>query len=167
MKEIKTLSDKHSQKEKDRQEKERIISAKESQLKQLQTEYKQFKTLIETMEAKERQLSQDIQAIIYTNTTSAVQNQKGVTTIFQKAQNLEQSLQTLKRENKGLRDKLENTEAGMTDFIREMESLMDRHELKEALNEMLRSDQQYPLRDRGRNDEDAGGSTGGSMRRNK
>jgi hypothetical protein len=30
MKEIKTLSDKHSQKEKDRQEKERIISAKES-----------------------------------------------------------------------------------------------------------------------------------------
>jgi|LauGreDrversion4_2_1035121.scaffolds.fasta_scaffold1860690_1 hypothetical protein len=44
------------------------------------------------MEAKERQLSQDIQSVIFNNTTSAVENQKGVSTIFQKAQALEQSL---------------------------------------------------------------------------
>lgn len=119
------------------------------------------------MEAKERQLSQDIQSVIFNNTTNAVQNQKGVSTIFQKAQALEQSLSQLKKENKGLREKLENTESGVSQFINEMDTLLERHDLKEALNEMLRSDQQYPLRDRGRNDEEAGGSTGGSMRRNK
>lgn len=58
------------------------------------------------MEAKERQLSHDIQSIIFTNTTSAVENQKGVSTIFHKAQALENSLQQLKKENKGLKDKL-------------------------------------------------------------
>jgi hypothetical protein len=31
----------------------------------------------------------------------------------------------LKRENKGLREKLENTEVGMGSFIREMEVIMD------------------------------------------
>jgi hypothetical protein len=70
-------------------------------------------------------LSQEIQNIIYKNTTSAVESQRGVSNVFQKAQLLEKSLQSLKRENKALREKLENTEHGMHNFIREMEQLME------------------------------------------
>ena len=51
--------------------------------------------------------------------------------------------------------------------MREMGGLLEQHETSEALGEILRNNESQLQRDsvRGRNDEDAGGSTGGSMRR--
>jgi len=45
-----------------------------------------LKQAVETMEAREKKLSQEINNIIYKNTTSVAENQKGVSQIFQKAQ---------------------------------------------------------------------------------
>ncbi len=55
---------------------------------------------------------------------------------------------------------MEQTELSTQEFIREMETLMDSHEIKEALQGLNGAA-------RGRNEEDPGGSTGGSIRRNK
>ena len=77
------------------------------------------------------------------------------------------------------------TELNMSTFIREMGSLMDQHELGGTLNDIL--NEEYVMvggaagqgsrssignannssNGRGRNDEEGGGSTGGSIRRQK
>jgi hypothetical protein len=51
-----------------------------------------MKQKVEEMESKERQLSEEIQAIIYKNTTNAVETQKDSMHVHQKAQQLESSL---------------------------------------------------------------------------
>lgn len=79
---------------------------------------------------------------------------------------LESSLQQLKKENKNLREKLEMTEVNMQSFIREMSGLMDQHDLGGALSDFLNEDN-AASGNRGRNDEEGGGSTGGSIRRTK
>lgn len=113
------------------------------------------------MELKERQLSQEIQSLIYKNTTSAVENQKGVTTIFQRAHQLESSLQQLKKENKSLREKLEITELNMQSFVREMTGMMDSHELGSSLGDILG----WGTNEGPTTTGDHGTTTGGSNRR--
>lgn len=76
---------------------------------------------------------------------------------------LELSLQNLKRENKALREKLEITEINMQTFMREMDGLFDQHQLSHMMEEMMiGAELEGP-----KNDEEGGGSTGGSIRRNK
>jgi hypothetical protein len=50
----------------------------------------------------------------------------------------------------------------MSTFIREMGGLVDEHSLSEVLSDMMSEE---TAMGRGRNDEEGGGSTGGSIRR--
>eukprot|EP00347_Sterkiella_histriomuscorum_P013141 403365857 len=179
-KDMENLKQKLSLKEREVSEKELLVKQKESQFKQMISEYKRLQLKIEDQEGKERQISQEIQSLIYKNTTSAVENQKGVSHVFQRAQQLEQSLQQLKRENKALREKLEMTEFNMQSFIREMGGMLDQHQLIDTIGDLM--NEQFPLNNPGSSnagggsslgvssrkpDEEGGGSTGGSIRRNK
>ena len=105
--------------------------------------------------------------MIYRNTTNTVDNQRNVTNVFQRAQMLEASLQQLKRENKSLREKLEMMELNMSSFIREMGGMMDQHDLSGALTDMLNEETILNSNGSGlgRNNEEGGGSTGGSIRK--
>lgn len=58
------------------------------------------------------------------------------------------------------------TELNMQTFIREMGGIIDQHELGEVLNDILNEDYEISG-NRGRNNEEGGGSTGGSIRRTK
>lgn len=59
------------------------------------------------------------------------------------------------------------TELNMQTFMRDMSGLIDSHDLSEVLNDILQDDYNVMNGGRGRNDEEGGGSTGGSVRRNK
>lgn len=56
------------------------------------------------------------------------------------------------------------TQVNMSSFIREMGGLVDEHSLSEVLSDMMSEDNGMG---RGRNNEEGGGSTGGSIRRSK
>ena len=77
---------------------------------------------------------------------------------------LESSLQQLKRENKTLKEKLDMTEINVSSFVREMGGMLDQHELSGALSELINEEFQNPLPG---DDDEAGDSTGGSIRRSK
>lgn len=85
--------------------------------------------------------------------------------MYQKAQALEMALQQLKRENKALREKLDITEVNMRSFMREMDGLFDQHQIAGMLEDLTQ--QNLLGESRVKTDEEGGGSTGGSIRRNK
>lgn len=84
-KEIDVLKQKSHQREKELSDKETGCKQKENQLKQLHSDWKKLKFTIDELEKKERALGQEIQNLIYKNTTSAVENQKGANSVFSKA----------------------------------------------------------------------------------
>lgn len=55
-------------------EKENALREKEELLNRERNKAKKLKSQVEEMELKERQLSEEIQSIIYKNTTTAVEN---------------------------------------------------------------------------------------------
>ena len=57
------------------------------------------------------------------------------------------------------------TEFNMQSFIREMGGMLDQHSLIDTIGDLM--SEHFPTSSRAKNDEEGGGSTGGSIRRTK
>ena len=163
--ELKKAQEDLKSKEKELEALEKEIEEQGKKGSALQSNVKENKRRIAEGEDKQRQLSEQISALIYKNTTEKIESSRSNKNIEERVRQLELQINELKLENRELREKLDSTENNVGTFIRDMGSLLDTHEIANFA-ELLQEEVVGAGNDAGEDEElEGGGSTGGSIRK--